>query len=375
MMSGTSLDGLDLALCKITGSGYSTDLTLEAFETLPFRSAFLQDIREVFAKEEVSLSTLTILHAVIADEHAWLINAFLEKHRISPQSVDLIASHGQTVYHAPRSLHGREDWPNATLQLGEGDHLAIRTGITTVSDFRQKHVAAGGEGAPLAAYGDLLLLSSPDQGRALVNIGGIANITYLPPSDGNGEAMSSDVGPGNTIMDALARRSDPSLQYDRDAAIAKSGEISTDLLDALLEEPFFRVPLPKTTGPELFSPDWFDNIAKANGTKLSLADQMATLNRLSARGIADAIGKLPERTKVYLSGGGARNPELRRNLGELLPGRKIGSTGDLGIDPDAKEAILFAVLANELIAGDADTIRGRIKGAPPVTMGKISLPD
>lgn len=375
LMSGTSLDGLDLALCRINGSGSDTQLHLEHFETQEFSNAFVDDIRQVFAKEQVSLRDVTVLHARIAEEHARMIHVFLRTANVDAASVDLIASHGQTVYHAPRSLHGREDWPNATLQLGDGDHLAVRTGIITVSDFRQKHIAAGGEGAPLAAYGDLLLLSSPNKSRALINIGGIANITFLPPTDDPDTAFSSDIGPGNTIMDTLARKSDPRLRFDEDARIAKAGSVSEELLNALLDEPFFRLPLPKTTGPELFSYRWFENLLRAKAPTLSLNDQMATLNRFSAHGIAGAVCKLPSETEVYLSGGGAKNPELLRNLAELLPERNILSTSDLGVDPDAKEAILFAVLANELVAGNPDTFRGRIKGAPTVTMGKISLPD
>src|SRR5690349_21092327 len=173
LMSGTSLDGLDVALCAVTGSGIRTKVRVLRFETVDYHDDFKGEIRRVFAKKEVDFQHLTLLNVVIADHHARIVNQCLSDWNIPPASVDLIASHGQTVYHAPRVLHGLRNYPNATLQIGDGDHLARRTGILTVSDFRQKHLAAGGEGAPLALYGDYFLFSKPGSDRFLLNIGGI----------------------------------------------------------------------------------------------------------------------------------------------------------------------------------------------------------
>ncbi|MBL7827098.1 MAG: anhydro-N-acetylmuramic acid kinase, partial [Saprospiraceae bacterium] len=205
LMSGTSLDGLDIALCRFKGAGMDTRVEVLKFETVPYDADLKTEIRKVFAKKEIDFQHLTLLNVVIAQHHATLINACLKQWGIPASNVDLLASHGQTVFHAPRVLHGLSGYPNATLQIGDGDHLARSTGIITVSDFRQKHLAAGGEGAPLALYGDYFLFTEPGETRFLLNIGGIANFTYLPASGSPSEAFATDTGPGNTLLDAFAR--------------------------------------------------------------------------------------------------------------------------------------------------------------------------
>src|SRR5690606_39195205 len=200
LMSGTSLDGLDIALCRIAGAGPQTRLSLVRFGTKPYTDEFRSRIREVFAKRAVDQQTLCGLNALVGSVHASLVNEALREWNLHPSEIDLIASHGQTVYHAPQSLTGDNRYPNSTLQIGDGDHLAMATGIITLSDFRQKHVAAGGEGAPLAAYGDYLLFSSPSEARVLLNIGGIANFTFLPLAGSEKACFATDIGPGNTLM-------------------------------------------------------------------------------------------------------------------------------------------------------------------------------
>lgn len=375
LMSGTSLDGLDIALCTVQSSGFETSVTLEQFTTLTYDDTFRANILEAFARRQVDLEHLTLLNVEVAEVHAALILRALDNWLISPGDIDVIASHGQTIYHAPRSLHAQANRPNATLQIGDPDHIARRTGIITCADFRQKHLAAGGEGAPLAAYGDLLLLGDDEKARILLNIGGIANITYLPPRSGSERAFSTDIGPGNTLMDAYMRAHRPPATFDEDAKLARAGTVHSELLAALKDDSFLAAPFPKTTGPEHFSLERFETLREEHAEKLSHEDALATLNRLSAEAIIDAIQRIDGTPEIYLSGGGAHNPLLREALCEGLPGHKIGDTSALGIDPDAKEAVLFAVLANELIAGDPETFRGRIDGGPAVTMGKISLPD
>jgi anhydro-N-acetylmuramic acid kinase len=374
LMSGTSLDGLDLALCACTGSGLRTRVQVLKFTTMPYDEAFKTSIRQVFAQRQVDLQHLTLLNVVIAERHAAIINQCLQDWQIDPATVDLIASHGQTVFHAPRIFHGILDAPNATLQLGDGDHLARRTGIITLCDFRQKHLAAGGEGAPLALYGDYLLFSKKGQDRFLLNIGGIANFTFLP-ADGNG-AFATDTGPGNTLIDAFAR-SLFEVDYDRDALLASAGRIDEYLLTLLKSDPFFDKPFPKTTGPEQFSMAWaqsaFDQQPKGRPNPY---DQMATLTRLTAETIADAIRKVPissARPKVFTSGGGAHNLLLLKHLKQLLPNYAFQQIAKLGIDGDAKEAVLFAVLANETVAG-AHPAWMQPGDLPAISMGKICLP-
>ncbi|UOG74257.1 anhydro-N-acetylmuramic acid kinase [Hymenobacter tibetensis] len=380
LMSGTSLDGLDVALCRLEGHGADTRLTLEQFATIPYDDDVRHRIRQVFAGTQVSLEYLTLLNPWLGLLHADMVLTCLGAWQLKPADVDLIASHGQTVYHAPHHQHQHPDFPlNATLQLGDGDHVAVRSGIITLSDFRQKHLAAGGEGAPLAAYGDYLLLSSPDEERLLLNLGGIANFTYLPRTGHDAStAFSTDTGPGNTLLDATVRAQRPGLAYDEDGRLAAAGHVHEGLLKALLDHPFFSAPLPKTTGPELFGPEYLRQAqTQSNTSTLNLEDLLATLTELSALGVAQAakqaFGARPA-LAVYASGGGAHNPALQAALRRHLPGCHFATTAELGIVPDAKEAILFAVLANEAVAGQPISIGAGRQRVPAVTMGKISLP-
>ena len=382
LMSGTSLDGLDVAPCRLAGHGPATQLTLEHFATVPYDDDTRRRIRQVFAREQVSLEYLALLNPWLARLHARLVLACLREWQVPPAEVDLLASHGQTIYHAPHHQHQQPDFAgqSATLQLGDGDHLAVETGIITLSDFRQKHVAAGGEGAPLAAYGDFLLLSSPHEPRLLLNLGGIANFTYLPPAGTDASAVfSTDTGPGNTLLDALVRRYRPSMQYDEGGRLALAGQPHQGLLAALLAHPFFAAPLTKTTGPELFGPAYLAAAqADSDTERLRLEDLLATLVELSAQGVARAVRQaFAAGTPVpplYLSGGGAHNPALVAALQRQLPGARLGTTAALGVPPDAKEAILFAVLANEAVAGQPVALGAGRQRVPAVRLGKVSWP-
>lgn len=377
LMSGTSLDGLDLALCRVTGAGEATQLALEHFTTIPYTARFRDRVAEVFARRSIDLERLCLLNPFVAQVHSELILSALEEWRRPAESIDLIASHGQTVYHAPANRSDSEPDSNATLQLGDGDHIAHRTGIITVHDFRQKQIAAGGEGAPLAAYGDHLLFGDAEADRILLNIGGIANLTCVASARNGRWSSCTDIGPGNTVMDQLVQRDCPPLRFDTDGAMAARGTVLPALLDALLANPFFARPAPKTTGPETFNLVWLDEAMVRSGhTGARTEDVLATLSLCSARSIAWSITALnvAEDATVYVSGGGARNPALMANIRRELAGRRrVVTTDELGIDPDAKEAVLFAVLANEAVAGRGAG-SGRIAGMPPVSMGKISLP-
>ena len=381
LMSGTSLDGLDVALCRLAGHGPGTRLTLEHFQTVLYDEDTKQRIREVFARDTVSLEFLTLLNPWLGQLHARAVLACLAEWHIAPAEVDLIASHGQTIYHAPRHQHQRPDFDlNATLQIGDGDHVAVQTGIITLSDFRQKHVASGGEGAPLAAYGDFLLLSSPDEERLLLNLGGIANFTYLPRAGGDATtAFSTDTGPGNTLLDTTVRAHRPGLAYDEDGRLAAAGRVNEELLNALLAHPFFAAALPKTTGPELFSAAYLAEAQRRSGaTGLGLENTLATLAELSAVGVARAVQAAfagrPTPTAVYASGGGAHNPVLMAALQRHLPGTRLAFTDVLGVPGDAKEAILFAVLANEAVAGTPVAMGAGRQQVPAMSMGKVSFP-
>lgn len=377
LMSGTSLDGLDIALCEIKNAGRYTKFTLKNFITMDYDDEFRTNIRKIFAKKNINQQDLCGMNPYVGLVHARLINKALKGWGIKSEDIDLIASHGQTVFHAPQILTKDNNLPNSTLQIGDGDHIAVHTGIITISDFRQKHIAAGGEGAPLAAYGDYLLFTDLMENRVLLNIGGISNFTFLPCSNNNTlQAFATDLGPGNTIMNQYMFEH-YGKEMDEDSEVAKKGKINPYLLNELLNEEFLDLNFPKTTGPELFNLHYLTEKQNLTHTNhLSKEDVMATLNAFSAHAIANGINTLAnglENVVVYVSGGGLHNPLLMQNIKSLLPEIKINSIDEIEMNPDAKEACLFALLANETIAGNPDNVNN-IKDSPAVCMGKISLP-
>ena len=369
LMSGTSFDGLDVALCVFTGAGPGTKLELRQFTTMPYEPAFKEELKSVFAKRQADLEKVTLLNGFIGRYYAELIHVCVAQWGVELAEVDLIASHGQSIFHSPKHQRpGADRYGNATLQIGDGDHLAVGTGVITLSDFRQKHIAGGGEGAPLAVYGDYLLFSDALESRILLNIGGIANFTFLPAGE-PGAFFSTDVGPGNTLMDQYVQERFPGLYYDKDSAFALQGTIDPALLAALFDHPFFSAGFPKTTGPELFNLGYLQAALERSGqADLPVYDVLATLAAFSAQGIIRAIGSTLRGRgdfEIYISGGGIYNPLLVRHL-ETYFRKPLRSTEQLGVNPDAKEAVLFALLANEAVAGE--------KQMPGVYMGKVSFP-
>lgn len=377
LMSGTSLDGLDIALCKISGSGLATKLKLLQFATVPFSKVMQSRVREIFALPQISFLSFTELNAWIGVEHGKMILKTLAQWKIKPAQIDVIASHGQTVFHAPKSVTDGATM-NSTFQAGDGDHLATATGIITISDFRQKHIAAGGEGAPLAVYGDYLLFSKKGENRIMLNIGGIANFTYLPASGDPTKVFVTDTGPGNTLMDQVVQYRFKNLLYDKDAGLAMMGSVNGHMLKALKSDRFFKLPFPKTTGPELFNLQYLKQASKqVSMTSIQTVDMLATLARFSAETIAESIIKTMGKKKgfkIYVSGGGAHHPLMLGWIKELLPGSSFHGMDELGISGDAKEAVLFALLANETLSGGKQNFDNCSK-IPNITMGKISFPD
>ncbi len=372
LMSGTSLDGLDIALCDITGHGLDIKVNLIEFTTVPYSESQKEKLREVFSVRNVDLEHLCVYNAWLGDLHGEMILEALSGWDTDPATIDFIASHGQTSYHAPASKHGLDLMPNATLQIGDGDHIAVKTGILTVSDFRQKHTAAGGEGAPLAGYVDELLFFERGKRRVLLNIGGIGNITRLDGVNPDQPTLITDTGPGNTLIDARVHHFFPDLNYDMDGATAKKGSVSEAILEVLKSDAFFKLPLPKSTGPEYFNRDFIENALKQVGTDISAEDQIATLTRLTADTIADVVRNVSkgETCELYASGGGCHNPAIMDALRNNLPSVTIHPFEKLGMNPDAKEAIIFAVLANETLRGEGI----RFSNDRNLSLGKVSFP-
>ena len=377
LMSGTSLDGLDMALCKVSGAGLQTEVELLKFYTYPYSSPQRHRLQEVVSQAEVSLQNLTILHAWLGDLHARFILETLEKWEVLPQEIDLLASHGQTVYHAPKSIHHLLTLPNATLQLGDGDHLAVKTGILTISDFRQKHVAIGQEGAPLAPYADLILFGNQEVPRILLNIGGMANFTYLPPHQDTSAVFATDTGPGNVLIDWAIKEYFAPQSFDRGGAIARRGKVHQEFLEALKSHVFFEENLPKTTGRELFNIDYMAQaLGKISRALIRPEDWVATFTRFTVETIAEAIQSIPDyaQAEIIVSGGGYYNTCLMDWLKELMPQNKFleiekAQKKTSKISPDAKEAVLMALLANECIAGEGF----ELGNTPTLTMGKVSF--
>jgi anhydro-N-acetylmuramic acid kinase len=413
LMSGTSLDGLDIALCEFEGYGTSTQIKVHHFLTKTYDETLRSELRSIASRHIADLQKITLLNAYLGSYHAELILDALQEWGVAPKAVDLIASHGQTIYHAPFREHQIKPYSNATLQIGDGDHIAMKTGIITISDFRQKHIAAGGEGAPLSLYGDYLIYSNPTENRLMLNIGGISNFSYLPatatgtastkattttmsaakpiatltsnnevtstptPTEtpNKSEPFSTDAGPGNTLMDQFVQSRFPGMAYDANGEIASHGKVNEQLLAELLAAPFFCSPFPKTTGQEAFSLHYVEEALKSCSlTHLDAADVVATLSALTATAVAKAITTCVPANQdyqIYVSGGGMHNTHLLNTLSASLK-KTIKSTATLGLNPDAKEAVLFALLANACIGGEEQAIPYH-SAWPAVSMGKISL--
>jgi anhydro-N-acetylmuramic acid kinase len=367
LMSGTSLDGLDIAVCTFLGSGTHTKLNVTHYTTIPYTEDFKAAVRKIFSIRAVDLEAVTLLNAHVARVHAIMVLSALDSWKLSTSSIDAIASHGQTIYHAPKFLHPTSNYGNATLQIGDGDIISTATGIITISDFRQKHIAAGGEGAPLALFGDTILFASETENRILLNLGGIANFTYLPAGQTT-NIISTDVGPANTLIDSYVKANYPGLSFDANGDIASSGTINEAFVNAVLAHPFFNAAFPKTIGPELFNQDFIEAACKTAGiVSMAHQDMIASLSYITARAIADGIHKVVGdaylELVIYASGGGIHNAYIMQQLQTMCPNASFKNLETIGVHPDAKEAVLFAVLANEALAG-----------SPTLSMGKISFP-
>ncbi|WP_440056387.1 anhydro-N-acetylmuramic acid kinase (plasmid) [Pseudoalteromonas sp. T1lg65] len=366
LMSGTSLDGLDLALCKLDGCGKDTRLKLLHFHTYQYTEKEFAVLSGIAFKQQVDLQLLCQVNGWLGELYARVIKQTLTEWNVDLQTIDLIASHGQTIYHAPKYQFDSQ-FNHSTLQLADADRIASSTGIITVSDFRQKHIAKGLEGAPLVHYGDYLLYSSNKTARVLLNIGGIANFTYLPAKGNIEQTICSDIGPGNTLIDQVMKR-DFRKKFDNNGEIARQGSINFKLLNKLLSNEFIAKSMPKTTGPEVFNLEMVDVLIAELNENITSQDVVCTLTEFTALAIAQTLNHFSEHIELFVTGGGVHNRYLlSRLITHLNQNIAITSPELLDIDVDAKEAALFALLANECISGNADSL--------PFSMGKVSFPN
>jgi anhydro-N-acetylmuramic acid kinase len=368
LMSGTSVDGIDAALVRIKGGGTDVTLRLEHFATYPFDPAVRAEIFRLFRPETSDVVSICRMNFVLGEVFAAAALQLMRDAGVQPEQVDLIGSHGQTIWHEPQPVTMAGITSRSTLQIGEPAVIAARTGVVTVADFRVRDVAAGGQGAPLVPYLDYCVLRHGQLYRAVQNIGGIGNVTYLPAGCSLEQVRAFDTGPGNMIIDALTSHFF-GRPYDQDGAIAAQGRVLPDLLAELMAHPYLAQEPPKTTGRELFGVQFAQTLFDRGEP----ADLVATATAFTARSIADAYRRFLGRVdEVVVGGGGARNPVLMQMLAEALPGVRVMTHEAVGIDSDAKEAIAFALLANDCILGLSTNVPGATGGRPAV-LGKVSV--
>jgi len=373
LISGTSADGVSAVLTEITGSGVGTRLRVVAFRTFPYPSALREEVFKLFSPETSTVDMVCEMNFVLGGFFAECAVRLVEEAGVS--TVDLIGSHGQTIYHSPRSAEVCGYSSRSTLQIGEPAVITERTGVATVADFRKADVAAGGEGAPLTPYLDYVLHRHPTRSRVFQNIGGIANLTYLPANASADEVVAFDTGPGNMLIDAVVGHyTGGALAYDEDGRIATQGTVDMGLLDELLSHPYFGREPPKTTGREMFGEAFSRKvISRAEELGLGFEEIVATATVLTVESIARAYERLlPDASaidEVYVSGGGARNPFLMSALRSRLDRIPVHNYGRLGIPCEAKEAVLMAVLANEHISGNPSNLPRATGARSAVVLG------
>lgn len=339
LMSGTSVDGIDAALVSLSAG---TRPVLVATHAHPIAAATRGEIQALMRDGPSEIERLGELDMALGELFAEAANAAMKKAGLAKKDIQAIGSHGQTVRHRPRAGHP------FTIQIGNPSVIAERTGITTVADFRARDMAAGGQGAPMVPAFHHQMFHSPQRNRTIINIGGIANVTYLP-ADASQPVMGFDTGPGNTLLDQWINQHH-ARTHDEAGQWAASGQASGELLGKLLADPYFRASPPKSTGREHFNMEWLQAHLKKPASPLSAADVQATLLQLTAQTIAQAIREfLPQTQEAYVCGGGARNLALMSALAASLSGKTVAATDTIGMSPDWVEAAAFAWLAHQAL--------------------------
>ena len=367
LISGTSADGTASAVVRIEGAPPALRWELLAHRNVPHPPDLRAEVFRAFRPETGTVDRLCALNARLGQAFADAAQQVAGAAGLALEQIDLIGSHGQTVWHIPTGPEA------STLQLGEPAVIAELTGLPVVSNFRARDMAAGGQGAPLVPYLDKLLFAHPTHTRALQNIGGIGNVTYLAPL---APEIAFDTGPGNMLMDyAAAQATGGDWEYDRDGTLAAQGAVDAELLAELMDEPYLRLPPPKTTGRELFGAQLGAQVWERGKTRgLSDADILATLTAYTARSIAQAyrdfLPGMPD--EVIVSGGGALNPTLMGMLRDALSPAHVVTSDDLGLPAEAKEAVAFAVLAYETWHGRPGNLPSATGARRAVVLGSIT---
>ena len=360
VMSGTSLDGISTALVKLKDNA----VELVAFRQEPYSTSERGSIIDAIARG--TPKDVAFLHVALGERFAGAVLALLAQARVAPKDLAFVASHGQTIWHEP----GR-----ATFQLGDAAVLAERVGVPVVSDFRARDVAAGGQGAPLVPLADVMLFGHEQHGRWLLNVGGIANVTWVPRRGVSEGAFAFDTGPGVGVIDSVTRRIDPDAAYDVDGERARRGRPLAKVLDELLADPYFAAEPPKSTGRERFGIEYADKLlARVKKSGGSDNDAVATATALTAETIGRAIARWgkDETSEIVISGGGAKNPALLEQLAARVRPRPVVLFDQIFFNGEAKEAVAFAFLGMQTVSGKPGNLPAATGARGPRVLGHIT---
>ena len=378
LMSGTSVDGVDVALVEINSNWIETKINLIGFLEYPFPPGLKELILKNSVRESSNVEDITRLNFLIPQIYNKAIETLCAEIEFDKEKINLIGSHGQTIHHLPREVNYFDHQVSSTLQIGDPAMLAKLTGVITVGDFRTGDIALGGQGAPLVPYFDFLVFHSSEKNRALLNIGGISNITVLNKKGKQNDVLAFDTGPGNMMIDFLMMKF-YGKEFDNNGEVARSGKINDDLFIALItQDSFIEADPPKSTGREYYGKNFIDSLLE-EFSNVAPEDWLHTLTKFTAYAVYRNYEKyIQEETNIdelFISGGGAKNKFLYHSLSDYFGKQiEVKVIDEIGISSDAKEAICFAVLANETISGNTSNIP-RTTGASHATiLGKICLP-
>jgi len=381
LMSGTSLDGVDAAVTRVEGHGLACKVELVGFTTVPYDDTVREKLKALCSIDHSDVAKICGMNAYLGGVFADAARLAAERAGLKMDDVDLIGSHGQTVWHIPED--DPNDWSlvRSTLQIGDISVIAKKTGKPVVGDYRPADMAVGGQGAPLVPYVDFILYRHDTKHRIAQNIGGIGNCTVIPAGGRPEDIVAFDTGPGNMLIDqAVYTLSGGSQSYDADGRWASRGKADLNAVAEMLRHPFFARKPPKSTGREVFGKafalEWIERMLR-NG--LGDADIVATFTAFTAHSIAQSYRDfvLPRCAveEVIVSGGGAHNKTLLAMTAELLPGMKFYRSDDFGLSGDAKEAVAFALFANNFLFGAPGNLPSATGASRPTVMGKLALPD
>jgi len=375
LMSGTSVDGIDVVLLKVTGNGTNTKFEQLEFETYPFPDGFKEFVLKNSLRDTSNVEDICRLNMLYPQLYAEAIFKLCDKAKIKISDVDLIGNHGQTIHHLPQPYEMFGHKVRSTLQISDTSALAKLTGVVTVGNFRNADMAFDGQGAPLVPYFDYIIFSSKEKNRGLLNIGGISNMTVLPKNCTVKDVLAFDCGPGNMIIDGLMKKF-YAKSYDNDGEIAKSGKLNDKLFAFLKEHEYYNILPPKSTGREIFGEKYIEQILNVAGD-IPKEDIIRTTTEITAYAIHYSYEKFmkaeTEIEELLTSGGGAHNKYMMQLLQKYFGSAKVMKIEEYGYSSDAKEAICFAILANETISGNPANVPRTTGAKEPVILGTISF--